>query len=164
MKNLLAAGSNPNITAPSDGSTALHYAVKHRHHLTVLELLTNNADMFLRNKFHLSAFHLAVLEGDEQSVRLMLDRFMDIDSSYLMMKTLPLAQSDSHSQNQTAAVYVLSAAGVEALLANLGANPLIVACQVRSPQSWMYKIFLCLTVLCVVVLLFILSLFMCVCM
>ena len=135
MKNLLAAGSNPNITAPSDGSTALHYAVKHRHHLTVLELLTNNADMFLRNKFHLSPFHLAVLEGDEQSVRLMLDRFMDSDSSYLMMKTPPPAQSDSHSQNQTAAVYVLSAAGVEALLANLGANPLIVACQVRPPQS-----------------------------
>ena len=133
MKNLLAAGSNPNTTAPSDGSTALHYAVKHRHHLTVLELLTNNADMFLRNKFHLSPFHLAVLEGDDQSVRLMLDRFMDSDSSFLMMKTP--AQSDSQSQNQTAAVYVLSAAGVEALLTKLGANPLIVACQVRSSTT-----------------------------
>lgn len=113
--------------APSDGNTALHYAVKHRHHLTVLELLANSADMFQRNKFRFSPFHLAVLEGDEQSVRLMLDKFIDSDSSFLMMKTP--THSESQSQNQTA-VYVLSAAGVEALLTKLGANPLIVACQV----------------------------------
>lgn len=98
LKTSLSHESEVNI-AQADGMTALHWSVKHGHHDSIARLLAAGANPSGATHYKVTPLAIACSQGDESSVRLLLDGKTDVHTLGQGKETLLMLASRQGNEN-----------------------------------------------------------------